>query len=138
MAKVARITVSVEASLLKQFESFVVGTGFPTRSEAVKSLMRKALVEQEWQKGQEVAGAVAVVYDHHRGVIVKELVNAQHDFGRLIVCTQHVHLDHDNCMEVVIVRGASSKIRDFLTRLQSIKGIKHSTLMMATTGEDVG
>lgn len=138
MAKVARITVSVEASLLKQFESFVVGNGYPTRSEAVKTLMRHALVEQEWRKGKEVAGAVAIIYDHHRGAIVKKLVNAQHDFGGLIVCTQHVHLDHDNCMEVVIVRGASSRIRDFLSRLKSIKGIKHSTLMMTTTGEGVG
>jgi len=138
MTKVARITVSVEDALLKQFEVFIANHGYPTRSEAVKNLMRNALVEQEWQKGKEVAGAVAIIYDHHRGAIVKKLVNAQHDFGGLIVCTQHVHLDHDNCMEVVIVRGAASKIRDFLSCLKSIKGIKHSTLMMATTGEDVG
>jgi CopG family nickel-responsive transcriptional regulator len=137
MPKVARITISVEEALLRQFESLVAGGGYPTRSEAVKTLMRKALVDQEWQKGKDVAGAVAVVYDHHRGAIVKKLVNAQHDFGRLIVCTQHVHLDHDNCMEVIIVRGSSSRIRDLLARLKAIKGIKHSTLMMATTGGGV-
>jgi len=137
MSKVARVTISVEEPLLEQFESYVSHNGYPTRSEAMKGLMRKALIEQEWQKGTDVAGAISIVYDHHKGGILKKLVDAQHDFGSLIVCTQHVHLDHHNCMEVLVVRGRATEIRKLLTHLKSVKGIKHSSLMMATTGKGV-
>ena len=138
MSRVARVTISVETALLAQFQAYLAANGFPSRSEAVKSLIRKALVDQEWQRGREVAGAVTLVYDHHRGGVLKRLVGVQHDFGRLIVCTQHVHLDHHNCMELVAVRGRPAQIRELLARLKSAKGVKHSALMMATTGKGVG
>ncbi len=134
MPKVARVTISVEEPLLAQFESYLTENGYPTRSEAMKGLMRQALVEQEWQKGTDVAGAISIVYDHHKRGTMDKLTDVQHDFGGLIVCTQHVHLDHHNCMEVVVVRGQAAKIRKLLSHMKSIKGIKHSSLMMATTG----
>ena len=137
MPKVARVTISLEETLLAQFEGHVASHGYPTRSEAVKSLMRQALVEQEWQTGKDVAGAIVMVYDHHKGGIVKKLMDVQHDFGELIVCTQHVHLDHHNCMEVVVVRGAAAEIRTLLAKLKAVKDVKHSSLMTATTGESV-
>jgi CopG family nickel-responsive transcriptional regulator len=99
--------------------------------------MRSALVQEEWRTGRDVAGAIVMVYDHHKGGIVKKLMDIQHDFGTLIVCTQHVHLDHHHCMEVVVVRGRAEKIKALLTRLKSAKGIKHSSLITATTGESV-
>ncbi|MFH1706409.1 MAG: nickel-responsive transcriptional regulator NikR [Planctomycetota bacterium] len=139
MAKVARVTVSIEQPLFDQFEKYAAASGFANRSEAVKSLMRKALAEEEWQhKGREVAGAISMVYDHHHGAVVPKLTDIQHDFGHTIVCTQHVHLDHANCMEVLVVRGRADDIRQLLARLKSAKGIKHSALMMATTGEEIG
>jgi CopG family nickel-responsive transcriptional regulator len=138
MAKVARITISVEQDLLEQFEGYVSGQGYPSRSEAVKNLMRRALVEQQWQKGKDVAGAIAIVYDHHRGDMVKKIVHIQHDFGGLIVCTQHVHLDHHNCLEVLAVRGRADDIQKLLLKLKAARGIKHSSLMTATTGRGVG
>lgn len=131
------MTISLEKDLLTQFEQHLAGHGYPTRSEAVKNLMRKALVEQEWVKGKEVAGAVTLVYDHHKSGVLKRLVSIQHDCGALIVCTQHVHLDHHNCMEIVVVRGAAAEIQKLLVALKSTKGIKHTSLMMATTGEGV-
>lgn len=138
MAKVERITISVEAPLLEQFETFIANNGYPTRSEAMKDLMRHALVGQEWEKGDtDVAGTISIVYDHHKRGTMENLVNVQHDFGELIVCTQHVHLDHHNCMEVLVVRGTAVHIRDFVTKLKAIKGIKHSALVKATTGKDV-
>ncbi len=137
MSQVARITISVEEPLLKQFESFVAQNGYPTRSEAMKGLMRKALIEEEWQRGTDVAGAISIVYDHHKGGVLQKLVDVQHDFGPLIVCTQHVHLDHHNCMEVLVVRGRAAGIRKLLAKLKSAKGLKHSSLMMATTGKGV-
>ncbi len=137
MPKVARVTISVEESLLAQFESYIANNGYPTRSEAMKGLMRQAPVGQEWQKGTDVAGTISIVYDHHKRGTMEKLTDAQHAFGDLIVCTQHVHLDHHNCMEVIVVRGHAAKIRKLVTSLQAVKGIKHSSLMMATTGKDV-
>jgi len=137
MAKVERVTISVEGDLFAQFQAFVVANGYPSRSEAVKALIRNALVEQEWHSGKEVAGAISMVYDHHSGGVVKKLTAVQHDFGGLIVCTQHVHLDHHNCLEIVVVRGRAGDIRKLLASLKSVKGLKHSAMMMATTGEGV-
>jgi CopG family nickel-responsive transcriptional regulator len=137
MPKVERISISVEAPLLAQFEAYLSDNGYPTRSEAMKGLMRQALIEQEWQKGTDVAGTISIVYDHHKRGTMDKLTDVQHDFGDLIVCTQHVHLDHHNCMEVIVVRGQAAKIRKLLAHLKSIKGIKHSSLMMATTGKSV-
>jgi CopG family transcriptional regulator, nickel-responsive regulator len=137
MPKVARVSISLEDSLLGQFESFRATHGYPSRSEAVKSLIRQAFIEEEWQKGKDVAGTISIVYDHHKRGITGKLVDVQHDFGNLIVCTQHIHLDHHNCMEVIVVRGRATEIRKLLTRLESVKGIKHSSLMMATTGKGV-
>jgi CopG family nickel-responsive transcriptional regulator len=135
--KVERITISVEAHLLAKFENYLSVNGYPTRSEAIKSLMRQALIEQEWQQDTDVAGTISLVYDHHKRGTMEKLVDVQHDFGSLIVCSQHVHLDHHNCMEVLVVRGRAAEVRDILAKLKAVKGIKHSALMMATTGEDV-
>ena len=137
-SKVERITISVEPPLLAKFENYITSNGYPSRSEAIKSLMRQALVEEEWEQGADVAGTISLVYDHHKPGTMEKLVDVQHDFGDLIVCSQHVHLDHHNCMEVLVVRGRSVEIRDILAKLKTVKGIKHSALMMATTGEGVG
>jgi CopG family nickel-responsive transcriptional regulator len=137
MATVERITASIEKDLLERFEGYVSQKGFPSRSEAIKSLMRSALVEQEWQKGKSVAGAISLIFDHHKSGVLQKLTETQHDFENLIVCSQHVHLDHDNCMEVVMVRGRVSEIRKLLESINSIKGIKHSSLMVGTIGKDV-
>lgn len=136
MITMERISMSIEGSLLAKFEGYISANGFPSRSEAIKNLMRKALVEEEWQKGTDVAGAISIVYDHHKRGTMDKLVDIQHDFGKLIVCTQHVHLDHHNCMEVLVVRGRAADINKLQVRLKSIKGLKHSALMMATTGKE--
>jgi CopG family nickel-responsive transcriptional regulator len=136
-SKVACITISVDELLLQRFEEKIAGAGYPSRSEAMKELLRKALVEQEWQEGKEVAGTISLVYDHHEGSMVKKVVSAQHDFGKIIICSQHVHLDHFNCLEVLVVRGTPLEIRELLVRLKAVKGMKHTALMMTTTGEHV-
>ena len=137
MTKVARITVSIEEPLLAQFETYIDQNGYPTRSEAIKGLMRGALIEKEWLKGADVAGTISLVYDHHKRGTMEKLTDAQHDFGHLIICTQHVHLDHHNCMEVLVLRGRAIDIRRLETNLKAIKGIKHCALMMATTGQGI-
>ena len=137
MSDLARFSVSVEDGLLRAFDAFVVCGGYPTRSEAVKHLIRNALVEKEWQAKGNVAGAIVVVYDHHKRDVVRKLLNIQHDYGETIVSTQHVHLDHDNCLEMVTVKGKAPRIRELVTAMRALKGIKHSDLLMTTTGRDL-
>ncbi|MCL2304106.1 MAG: nickel-responsive transcriptional regulator NikR [Planctomycetaceae bacterium] len=132
---ITRISISVEEELLNQFDLYSAEQGYPTRSEAVKAVIRDALVLQQWEKGNDVAGAVSVVYDHHKPGTVQKILAVQHDWGDVILCSQHVHLDHDNCMEIVAVRGRGERIKDFLANLRTIKGLKHSVLTMSTTGE---
>jgi CopG family nickel-responsive transcriptional regulator len=134
MAGRARFTVSVDEHLLERFDELSRREGFATRSEAITDCMRRRAVEKEWAAGKEVAGAVGLVYDHHRRALVSRLMDIQHDFGHLIVSTQHIHLDHDNCLELVVVRGKAGEIRKLVARLKSVKGLKHQALMTTTTG----
>jgi len=138
MAGRARFSVSVEEELLRQFDRTTRREGFATRSEAIMDCMRRRAVEKQWAAGKEVAGAIGLVYDHHRRALVARLVDIQHDFGEAIVCTQHIHLDHDNCLELVVVKGSAKKIRALVERFKSVKGLKHSELMMSTTGRLTG
>jgi len=135
MGGLARFSVSVEADLLDAFDAFVREEGHATRSEALKRLMRGALIEKEWDDGAIVAGALVMVYDHHRRDLVTRLMDTQHDFGGIVLSTQHVHLDHDNCLEVVTLKGAAGEIRRFASSVKALKGIKHCSLVATTTGD---
>lgn len=139
MAGLARVSMSLEEDLLRQFDSLSGVRGFPTRSEAIKALMREALVEHHWEsESRDVAGAITMVYDHHRTGVVQQLMDIQHDSGQAIVSTQHVHLDHHHCLEVIVVRGRPADIKKLLAGLQSVKGVNHSSLMMAAAGGEGG
>lgn len=134
MTKVTRISISVEEHLLETFDTLMAEQGVPTRSEAIKNLMRAAIVEREWADGELIAGAVTLVYDHHKPGVIQKLTDVQHEFGDLVLCSQHAHLDHHNCMEIIIVRGSSESIRKLYSGIVAIKGLKHTALTMATTG----
>ena len=129
--KITRFGVSVDDELLKRFDRFVADRGFPTRSEAIKNLMLEAIAREEWTKGDEVAGSVTFSYDHHKPGVVEKLLQAQHDFGESIVCSQHAHLTHSECLETIVVRGKSKQIEEFLNRLRHIKGLNNVALTVA-------
>lgn len=137
MEETVRISMSLEGSLLEQFDSFTKEQGFPTRSEAIKSIMHQTLVKNEWAKSEYVAGSITIVYDHHKPGIVQKLLDAQHDFCDDIQCSQHVHLDHVNCMEIIVLRGKSSRIKQILQELRKVKGLKHLVLTMSTSGHKI-
>ncbi len=129
-----RVTVSMASDLSRRFESFWKREGFPTRSEAIESLIRAALVRSEWEAGSgDVAGVVTLVYDHHEKALVGALIDIQHEFDRMVIAAQHAHLDHDNCLETIIVRGSPKSIQRFERRLRFLKGIKHIALIQTTT-----
>ena len=137
MTKITRISISIEEDIIERFDRLSERQGFPTRSEAIKHLIRSSLVSQEWKAGDIVAGVVTIIYDHHKTSILRKIVEAQHDFGDIVVCSQHAHLDHDNCMENIVVRGKVEDVRKLHENFSAIKGMKHALLSMSTTGKNI-
>ena len=135
MNKTVRFGVSLNEELLNKFDNFIAERAYPNRSEAIRDLIRENLVRKEWAKGKEVAGAITLVYDHHRRDLVNKLTDIQHDFHDLIVSSQHIHLDKDNCLEIIAVKGSPRKIEKLAHKMRSTKGVKHGSLTPATTGK---
>jgi CopG family nickel-responsive transcriptional regulator len=137
MTRVARVGVSLEEELLRKFDDSIKRKKYTNRSEAVRDLIREDLVKAEWRENKEIAGAITLIYDHHKRELVNKLMDIQHDYGGVIISSQHVHLDHDNCLEIIAVRGNPRKAGELADNLKSVKGVKHATLSMATTGKDI-
>ena len=137
MNNLVRFSVSLEEKLLQKFDYLIKKEKYKNRSEALRDLIREVLVEKEWEKDKEVAGTITLVYDHHRRELMSTLTDIQHHFFRLIISTQHVHLDHNNCLEVIIVRGKARLLNQLASELKSVRGVKYGNLAMATTGKDL-
>lgn len=134
---IVRFSVSLEKDLVDKFDRKIKAECCPTRSKAVGDLIRDALVHGEWQGGKEVVGAIVLVYDHHKRDIMQKLTDVQHDSHDTIISTQHIHLDHDNCMEIVAVRGKPKAINAIVKGLKAIKGLKHVSFAAGTTGTNL-
>lgn len=137
MSELVRFGVSIEKELLNKFDKYIKGKNYPNRSEAFRDLIRENLIKKEWTAGDLVAGAITIVYDHHRRELINKLTDIQHDYHDLIVSSQHIHLDHHNCLEIVAVKGNPKKIEKLAYNLKSTKGVKHGQLTMTTTGENL-
>ena len=137
MAKLQRFGVSVETDLLKQFDEFIAERNYQNRSEALRDLMREALVREQWQEDEIIAGAIAFVYDHHHGHLVNDLMEIQHAYFTIIISSQHVHLDHDNCMEIILAKGPANQIGKLYDSIRAMKGVKHIDLLRSTTGQQL-
>lgn len=131
----SRFGVSLDTELLKKFDSFIGVEGYSNRSKAIADLIRKEFVSDVFAKGGAVAGAVTIVYDHHRRDLVNKLLDIQHDHGDIIISAQHVHLDHDNCLEIIAVKGPGAKVKGLADALKAAKGVKHATLSVTTAGK---
>jgi CopG family nickel-responsive transcriptional regulator len=129
-----RFSVSLDEELVRQFDAKIKSDRCPTRSKAVGDMIRASLIQTEWRSGDEVAGAIVLVYDHHAHGIMHRLTAVQHDCHDVIVSTQHIHLDHDNCLEIVAVRGTAEEIGTIVRNLKAIKGLKSVSLAAGTTG----
>jgi len=133
-----RFGVSIEENLLKRFDSFISSNNYKNRSEALRDLIRIALVEEEWENAdEEVAGAIVLVYNHHKRELVDKLLDIQHDYNKYIISSQHIHLDHDNCLEIIVVKGSMKFIQEILSKLKSAKGVKHASLTKSTLGKNI-
>ncbi|WP_297534331.1 nickel-responsive transcriptional regulator NikR [Thermococcus sp.] len=136
--RVVRFGVSVPEELLEKFDRIIEEKGYVNRSEAIRDLMRDFIIRNEWEMGDtEVAGTITMLYNHDEADVVKELLDLQHEYLEEIVSSIHVHMDEHNCLEVVIVKGKASRIKEIADRLLSLKGVKHGKLVMTGTGKEL-
>jgi CopG family nickel-responsive transcriptional regulator len=134
----ARISVSLPSVLLKQFDEMMEEKGYDNRSLAVADMVRDSLVEHRQRFGSgEIVGTITLVYDHHKQHVQATLTDIQHDHHEVIISTMHVHLDHHNCLEVLLVRGRASLIKKIADELIGAKGVKHGKLTVTTTGKEL-
>ena len=137
MSSLIRFGVSLDSGLSNKFDSRIRKKGYSNRSEAIRDLIRKDLVQEEWEDAGEVVGAITLIYDHHKRELLNKITDTQHNFQDLIISAQHVHLDHHNCLEIIAVKGLSVKVKKLGDMLKSVKGVRHATLSMATTGRQL-
>ncbi len=135
MGDLTRFGISIDGDLLAGFDALIARKGYENRSEAIRDLIRNALVEDQWARGdEETVGTVTIVYDHHTRDLSDKLTEQQHAHHDAIVSALHVHLDAHNCLEVVVVRGRAGEVRQLADELIGTKGVKHGKLVTTTTG----
>ena len=132
-----RFGVSLEKPLLERFDALIRKRQYTNRSEALRDLIRRALVERQWREGQEVAGAITLIYDHHKRDVLARVMDIQHAFQEMIISTQHIHLDHDNCLEIIAARGKADEVQRLADTLTSVKGVRHGSLNMSSAGKEI-
>ena len=138
MSGLSRIGVAIDTDLLDKFDHLIGERGYTNRSEAFRDLIRDELVEKTWESPEsQVVGTVTLVYDHHVRMLNEKLTSIQHDYHHAILSTLHVHLDHDNCLEVLVVKGRAGDVRKVADALISTKGVKHGRLTITTSGTEL-
>jgi CopG family nickel-responsive transcriptional regulator len=138
MSDITRFGVSLKSTLLDKFDRLIEQSGYKNRSEAIRDLIRDRMVAEEWSSSdRETVGVFSLIYNHEQRELNKTLTNIQHRYVDIIVSSTHIHIDHHNCLEVVILKGKSSLIKKITDELASTRGVKHGKLIMTSTGSDL-
>ncbi len=132
-----RFSISLEDSLLESFDTFIEAQQYDNRSEAIRDLIRKSLIKQAWETDSKVMGVITLVFDHHQPQLQEKITEVQHDYHHQIVSTTHVHMDHNYCMEVIIVKGKALEVQELADRLSAIRGVRDGNLTMSSTGKEL-
>jgi CopG family nickel-responsive transcriptional regulator len=136
VSELVRFSVSLEDDLLEQFDRYCKESKYATRSEAIRQLLREKLTEHAWESdAQDAAATLTLVYDHHRTNLSEKLLELQHEHADMVVSTMHVHLDHDNCLEVIVLRGRAGALQRMASALRGLKGIHRGQLVLARTAD---
>jgi CopG family nickel-responsive transcriptional regulator len=140
MTGLARFGISLDQRLLESFDKLIADKGYVNRSEAIRDMIRNALVEDLVEKTDTTAtvGTVTLVYDHHTRDLSDRLTEHQHSHHDAIVSTLHVHLDAHHCLEVIVVRGSAAQVKRLADELIGTKGVKHGKLVLTTAGAETG
>ncbi|MGH9583391.1 MAG: nickel-responsive transcriptional regulator NikR [Bryobacteraceae bacterium] len=133
MGILSRIGIALDSNLLARFDRFIAGQGYTNRSEAFRDLIRDRLAGAAVEDPQApVVGTVTLIYDHHSRLLPEKLMNLQHEHHDLIICTTHAHLDHDTCLEVIILKGQSKAVQKLADTLIGTKGVQHGRLVTSS------
>ena len=132
-----RFSVSLDKDLLSKFDDYIQEHGYNNRSEAVRDLIRKGFVKQEWDSNSWVVGVVTLVFDHHKPQLQERVTELQHRYYHIITSSTHVHMDHDNCLEVTIAKGKASEVQELAQGLIALRGVKDGSLTMSSTGGEL-
>ncbi|MFH0855828.1 MAG: nickel-responsive transcriptional regulator NikR [Candidatus Omnitrophota bacterium] len=137
MTRLVRFGVSLERDLLASFDSHLQEKKYTNRSEAIRDLIREDLIKKQWQGDRQIVGTITMVYGHHKRELVNKLMDIQHNFSKVIISTQHIHLDHHNCLEIIAVKGKPGQAQELADTLKAVKWVKNATLSMSSTGSDI-
>jgi CopG family nickel-responsive transcriptional regulator len=138
MGVLSRIGIALDSELLERFDRLNLLRGYTNRSEAFRDLIRDRLVaEHTAEPDSIVVGTVTLIYDHHSNGVAEKLTELQHAHHQLVVCTNHAHLDHDSCLEVLIVRGRAAEVEQFADRIIGLKGVQHGRLVMTVPAKSL-
>ncbi|OGS37001.1 MAG: hypothetical protein A2293_02155 [Elusimicrobia bacterium RIFOXYB2_FULL_49_7] len=135
MNKLVRFGVSLESDLLKAFDTVVRQKKYPTRSKAIADLLRKELSERAWDENRKVFGIISLAYDHHKRLLVNQLLHIQHDHHHQILTSQHLHINHHVCLEIIAVCGQGGEIKALFNKLKAQKGVLHAAFTESMTVE---
>lgn len=130
MSSIVRFGVSLEKELLEKLDTYASKNHYTNRSQAIRQLINNHTVVTKWENDSLVAGSITIVYDHHRRELSKKLTHVQHDYHNIIMCSQHIHLEKDLCMEIIAVKGKASILNELASKIIAIKGIHHGKLTM--------
>jgi len=137
MGDTTRFGISIDSDLLDSFDRLLAGKGYRNRSEAIRDLIRAAIVEEKMEGGdEEMVGTVTLVFNHHVRDLSDKLTEHQHQHHHQVVSALHVHLDAHNCLEVLVLRGKSADIKRIADELIGVKGVKHGRLFMTTANAE--
>jgi CopG family transcriptional regulator, nickel-responsive regulator len=136
MSSLIRTGISLERELLERFDRMIERKGYGNRSEAIRDLVRDHIVEEDVLTNKVVVATLTLVYDHHQPKLSEQLIGAQHEYKGQVLASTHVHLDHHNCLEVIILKGSGTEAKTFADQLLSLKGVKHGKLVLTNAGSD--
>jgi CopG family nickel-responsive transcriptional regulator len=125
---VVRFGISVEKEVLNLLDSYMEYNQFPNRSQAVRHLIQSVEIKKKIELNEHVGGSITMVFDHHKRELLDKLTDIQHDYHHIILCTQHVHLNHSYCMEIVALRGKALELQQLAQKLTAVKGVEHAEL----------
>ena len=139
MSELIRFGVSIDSDLLESYDHLIAERSYNTRSEALRDLIREALIAEkiDAQSDLRALGSLTLVYDHHARNLAEEMGNLQHNFHQLVLSVMHLHVSHDDCMEVIALSGVVSQIVELANGLLSLKGIKHGKLFLTLPSSNI-
>lgn len=135
MGDTVRFGISMEGELLEKFDRMIERQSYTNRSEAIRDLIREKIVKKEWEGGGVVAGAILLIYDHHITGLSQKITENQHHYHEMVISTQHIHMDPNNCMEIIIVKGKRDRIRELYNSLKATRGVQQCDIIKTIVKE---